>query len=294
MNNYGTYQSGGANQSQGGLQQKILGSGRLKEFRGSANIWALIYLPPSCLALILCLSLVGGCLVWLPFVLLLLGFLVFLAQMSRLRNNGQVLLGLLCLVAVITGFVVAMFANNRWLNNYRRIKNGASYMEIWPASSAETYNDGTTFEFVAGAKIDSSRTYGYLDSYTNDGTVYCVAPVSADPAQNLKIQFWAVGTDCCLQRSTFSCGEAMDPDARGAVSLSDDHKSEFDDAVKGAETAFGLTPNDDFKLVQWRRDPIKWTDNLWHSTQVLYLAFSGGYLLLSCIVGIIVNGSLKY
>jgi len=269
------------------------GSGKLSlQDRGWVNIWALIFGPPICLALILCLSLIPGCLLWLPFVLMFIVGLVFVYMMYHRSQTAQATFGLLCLLAIVIAFIVALFAHGRWLSQYRRISAGASYSNIFPASAAETYNDGTTFEFVNGTKVDSSRTYGYLDSYATGGTVYCVAPISSDPAQTMKIQFWVVGKDCCLQRSIFSCNGAADPNARGGVALLD-YDEQYADAVKGAETAFGLTPNDHFRLITWRNDPVHWTSNLWHSTQVLFLAFTGGYLLLSCCVGITVDRSLK-
>ena len=36
---------------------------------------------------------------------------------------------------------------------------------------------------------------------------YCVAPI-LDPSSTTRVEFWAVGMDCCAERGDFQCGDA--------------------------------------------------------------------------------------
>lgn len=282
----------------GGQRMSFGSRQKLNELRSPwVNIWTLVFLPPIGCTIILLFSLIGpfcgGVAQWLPFVLLFLGCAFFTFLMYKRRYTMEVTLGGLCLVGLIAGISVSGRASTRWLNEYYRITQGASYSQIWPSAPALSMADGTTFMFTNETKVDSSRTYGWLDSYSLEGTVYCVAPVSADPAQDLSIQFWVAGTNCCQARSSFACGGSTNPNARGAVRVPGTYPQEFHKAVEGAETAYDLTPNNDFILLSWHEDPIKWTGNLWHSVQTLYLAFTGGYVFLSWVVGLILDRSFK-
>lgn len=267
---------------------------------GAPNIWELIFVPWMCLALILvCTLLAHGStqfMIWLPFVLLILLIAVFIYLQFRQGKTSGAILGILCFVACVAGFVVALYAYNRFLSDYWHVMRGASYFSVNPQELAAARSDATSITFVPGTKVDVSQTYGFLGG-GSDRITYCVAPILLNPDAEKRIQYWAAGTNCCYMRSNFQCGDADvpgDSTAWGGTVYNPDSVAEgFKEAVTGAQFAYGLQAGDGFLLLNWRGDPMTWRDGLYHNTIVLFLIFAGVYLLLSCAAGLALNQTFK-
>jgi len=129
------------------------------------------------------------------------------------------------------------------------------YRNAVPSTKAEAFLDGGRMVFSQGSHVDKSKAVGYYD---NDGTLYCVAAVKSSEASVQRVEFWAVGTNCC--EKSFECGGVIhDPMARGGIAVMDKRgllpgasvRSKFDKAREKAEASFGFSPNDDVAYVRW-------------------------------------------
>jgi len=275
--------SGGSLDSPGA--QKVRGS--------SVTLGELILVPWLFLLFILLCFLLGGVngqhasLGLVPCVLVGL-CVAFITYHYRRGNNAEVVMGILCLTAVMIGLVVGLYSVLRSLNEYHRLSQGASYFNVLPTESADSKLDATTLDFTSNTLVDVQRAYGYVDAAEMLPTTYCVAPVSNGEAKSDdRIHYWAAGTDCCESRGNFQCGAAGDPSAHGAIVLpkSVQQSNGFARAVRGAEHAYGLTASDSFLLVRWSRDPVFRRKGLWTSTSTLFLVFGGVYLIISVMIG---------
>lgn len=211
----------------------------------------------------------------------------------RAEKNMEVVLGLLCFAAILAGFVVGSYANTNALAEYWRLGRGASYFNVLPDEQGAGRSDAATLGFAAGAAVDTSKTYGFVDGSAGQGTIYCVAPVSAGNAASIRVQYWAAGTNCCYPRSDFSCGASNNANAIGAVVLDKTkQRGEFyGKAIAGAEAAYGLQAGDEYLLVSWTEDPVSYRNNLLSHTRNFFMLFSVVYLVMSTMVGLAINSA---
>lgn len=273
-------------------ERSILRSGPLGKSKGVINIWEMIFCPWVCLVLTLTIFLFAGSqgnenAIWfLPTILFGLAS-VFTYQRYKAGRNAEVVLGVLCLVAIVLAVCVGVYARVTNINEYWRLGRGASYANVLPTELAGSKNDATTLEFTDSTRVDTVKTFGYLDGRSTSGTVYCVAPISSGDPSETRIQFWAAGTDCCYSRDDFHCGDATSTDSHGAVvwPKSYAHRAGFVNAIEGAEKAYNVQAGDEYILVKWVKDPIDYRNSLWNHTMMLFWVFSGVYLLLSAMIG---------
>lgn len=162
-----------------------------------------------------------------------------------------VILGRYCYSAY--GFFVLMYANSR------------TYQNVDPAQRAGSVGDAGRIVFAAEAHVDAGRSVGYTAA---DGSIYCAAPIIGI-GEPRRVEFWAVGTDCCASSGAFRCGAADDPDARGGAVIfsspsggplgmllksgSSAVESQYNMARKKAQATLGLYAgkSEDAVLVSW-------------------------------------------
>lgn len=273
-------------------ERSMLRSGPLGKSKGIINIWEMILLPWFCLVLVLTLFVYGGqsgalqSVVYFLAIVLLGLAVAFTYSRFKAGRNAEVVLGGLCVLGIVLGSFVGFYAQVTNMNEYWRIGRGASYANVLPTELAATHNDATTIEFSEGSRVDTVKTFGYLDGRSSASTVYCVAPIQADPSET-RVQYWAAGTDCCFSRDDFHCGDSTSTSARGAVVWSSSYAQSkgFVNAIEGAEKAYDLQAGDEYLLVKWVEDPIDYRNNLWRHTMMLVFVLSGVYLLLSAMIG---------
>jgi hypothetical protein len=290
----------------GGLADGQLKSSQHSIFRGAklepgsfVNVWELMLMPWILLCFVLVSFLFVGDSTTLYAVPLVLTFLCIAVMQWSLKkgHTAEVVLWLLCLVAIIAAALVGFYANSTLLSEYWRMSRGSSYFNVYPAEPAAAYQDATTMMFSLDTGVDSGRTYGFVDGRTEASTLYCVAPI-ASAATSLvtnRIQYWAAGIGCCYPRSDFICGDAKNSTARGAIVLpkSQQHNPFFMAAVEGAQFAYGIAPAEQYIFVEWKADPIMYHSSLWSKAKKLFLIFGGVYLLISILVGVVVVPILK-
>merc|ERR1719162_2103978 len=79
-------------------------------------------------------------------------------------------------------------------------------------------------------------------------------------AQGKKVAFWAIGLDCCEERSDFKCGDGADAEHQGGVrappdSWMDKETGMFMKAARLAAAVHDLKIDEEVILLHWVSDP---------------------------------------
>eukprot|EP00927_Polykrikos_kofoidii_P078698 TRINITY_DN75510_c0_g1_i1.p1 TRINITY_DN75510_c0_g1~~TRINITY_DN75510_c0_g1_i1.p1 ORF type:complete len:362 (+),score=45.70 TRINITY_DN75510_c0_g1_i1:83-1087(+) len=282
-----------------GSGHSIFRSGALMNEASFTNLAELILIPWIILVIVLITFFFSGdhqemAMILVPSVIIFLSA-VFTYNRYYSGNAVEVVLGVLILVAVIAGVIIGGYANATAMKEYWRLGRGASYFNVFSDELAGGKSDATTLVFAPGSRVDSGRTYGFTDGHSREGTLYCVAPVSAGNSAEMRVQFWAAGVDCCYPRSNFHCGQATNEEATGAVVLSPNVRSNpnFKKAIDGAEAAYGLQAGDDYLLVDFVNDPVGHREVLRTTARNLMLIFGAVYLVISVMTGCVLMPVLK-
>jgi len=195
-------------------------------------------------------------LVWtLTIICALFAGTVFVAGQSS-DNVVYQFFGALCVFAVIVAIATGL-SNYRWYTRPANILHEShEYFNVLPSEPAAAHADAGKIFFAENARVDSTKSVGY-----KSGHIYCVAPI-LDEYAGSKVEYWAVGMDCCGQRSEFTCDAAADTGVWGGVVVQDSSflwgKSNFDHyhlAVKQAEAAFDLVSAKEILFIRWVENP---------------------------------------
>lgn len=243
--------------------------------------------------------------VWLVVLAWVLLASIFLVLDARKRMGGAWFrfLGILCLFATVNGVLLGSY--NYWthLFQYWSYDENASYTNVLPTEPARALSDAGKIVFSTTARVDTSRALGFKVSST-----YCIAPI-LDNTQMQNVEFWAAGIDCCPARGDFSCDDTWDPKSRsgvvllgampedasaaaakgGSLQLWHPVRDYYMQAVRAAEAAYSLTSSKEPLFVRWVRDPQAIQDDYWRSGVGFLVASVCVYLLLSIIVGAILQ-----
>lgn len=115
------------------------------------------------------------------------------------------------------------------------------------------FQDAGTIYFRSEAVVDVNRSASF-----KMGDLYCVAPI-VNPAckGSCGVDFWAVGTNCCLERGGgFQCGASSNPHAKSGVRmLAASKRSLYRLAVLQAEGLHKLTSVHPL-FFWWVQDPV--------------------------------------
>lgn len=187
--------------------------------------------------------------------------LIFIFTSGSDTNDGRsaVILGLLCAFAIGIACLGGLNNYNSNMAPYWAYEESREYHNVLPSEPAAAHADAGKIFFADAARIDTTKAVGY-----RKGLTYCVAPI-LDPSSTTRVEFWAVGLDCCAERGDFQCGDAMaegSNEARGGVVVMDDrflsggsHFEYFGKAVKEAEAANDLVSASEPIFLHWVKDP---------------------------------------
>ncbi|CAD7938052.1 unnamed protein product [Amoebophrya sp. A25] len=143
-----------------------------------------------------------------------------------------------------------------------------SYIGVDPRSTSQLWADGGTLEFIEGSRVDATRAVAYQPM--GESATYCVAPVLfQSPTPVSRVEYWAVGVDCCKTANVFNCDDSAKHDARSGYIIPllryvDNiflrappirKWDRFQEAVKIAEKKYGFTTTEWATFLRWRRDP---------------------------------------
>jgi hypothetical protein len=205
---------------------------------------------------------------------------------SRIWGNWYLLLGMLCLVAVLAGNICGMYNYSEYMLQYWAYNQNRSYTNVLPSEPAAAHADAGKIEFAASARIDTTKAVGY-----KSGETYCVAPVM-DETQTSRVEYWAAGIGCCKQRADFSCDQAADPTAHSGVVILDSNSfftsshDFFKLAVKQAEAQYDIVSAPEPLFVRWVAKP--------EEIQDMFYTYGIGYLLVSVFVYLLISTVLGF
>jgi len=201
------------------------------------------------------------------FVLSVTGFLAAMGLMFSLMPYGSVVSAGF-LTSIVGGAMGGLSIYYSHAMPLQELLEGRSYNNVYAASPAPIYQDASVISFEDGAFVDNARAVG-MTSLKVGHHKYCVAPV-VDAQFSGRVQFWAVGVDCCGKLSDFECGDVGLPDVHGALVLSSHpdrdllwssvgkwltpprlRRDVFMEAIKHAEAVHGVVSNTNPVMVNW-------------------------------------------
>lgn len=136
---------------------------------------------------------------------------------SRKRgSNGRAYILLSCSVAVVCAGFAGSY--NYFINatNYWEYADRWQYTNVGPDKPADAVRDASGFVFADDARPSAKLSIGFNRGYHQ----YCVAPIvsTSGEADVPKINFWAVGKDCCGGEG-FTCDATADAAAHSGLVL---------------------------------------------------------------------------
>jgi len=208
-----------------------------------------------------------------------------------IKSEAKVLLPLSMIlpIAVVAGSIGGLYTYDVYAVYPNFYSNARVYSDVVPSQTSAAVADAGKLVFSSSSFVDRNHSTSYT---TERGSIYCVAPVM-DPTQEPKVEFWAVGINCCSVTGTkmdFTCDAAEDKDAHGGIVVFDNNnffsKSRFDEytmARKKAEATFKFISTPSPAYVRWVREDN--LDMLKHEYEMktvgTLLAWSFLYALLS-------------
>lgn len=141
------------------------------------------------------------------------------AYLIRSHHKGiwRLPLGCCGLASIFVGVLLGRYCYGAYGYFALRYSNSRTYSNVDPAQRAASVADAGRIAFAAEAHVDAGRSAGYA---APDGLTYCAAPVLG-LGQPGRVDFWAVGTDCCGTYGAFDCNDASDSSARGGAVVFD-------------------------------------------------------------------------
>lgn len=209
-------------------------------------------------------------------------FFAFVMLVTALSERNYYLMFLSFFVGTsIFAAVLSGYANYSWhLRPYFAYLDSREYYNVLPSEPAVAHADAGKIVFADTAQVDQTQSIGY-----DNGARYCIAPIIG-PNQGPRIEYWAVGEDCCNRRSGFSCDAATQKGAGAIVQLDAGflRLSSFDQfrmAVKVAEGSFELSSAPDALFVRYVADPDAVHAEMWTTGTILWLSLVGIHFLVN-------------
>lgn len=222
--------------------------------------------------------------------------MIGLGTMGR-RGTAMVslpLMGVFCLLAAV---VAACSSGGLWENGWREFwwtQTGFRFKDKSSTTPARSLLDAATIDFGSNPQdptlVAHDRSAGHVD-----GRIYCAAPVlqaAGSDAPILRVNYWAVGLDCCATYGSFQCDASRTHTGAHAVVVRngtfpcDDCRPElFAYAVQKAEAAFGLASARDALMVRWVSDPAPVINDMrWEGFLDLFLSCIGALSILTIVI----------
>lgn len=226
-------------------------------------------------------------------------------------RRDYIVTGFMCLVSVLMATLLGLYLSSDVMQEYWRLKRGATFDNVVPSEAAATHNDATKLKFAEGTFVDTSQTVGWMQG----GNVYCVAPIASSGAPSLTVEYWAVGKNCCEERSAFGCGDSGNPAVRSGIVLASDASDDsafrkayysgmglwksysdamsYRKAIAEAESVYNLKSSDGSLLLHWVQNLDAQQSDLWWSGVVLVLILVSLHLVFVTGAAIAVNQLIK-
>lgn len=220
------------------------------------------------------------CMLWLTFWLGACALMI--AKGPGVYYNTRVI-GLLSLLSLVLGAVVGLYIYDEAAIFPPMYANTRKYTNVVPSQNAQSVGDAGQIVFSAETFVDTSKAAGLVKE---DGTKYCVAPIR-DNSGLERVQFWAVGVNCCGSTASFSCDDVGVSGAQAGVVVFENNQyfmesrfERYKEARRKAEAAWSLSSVTNPLYVRWVT--IAHLDKLanYYRAKALLLLFGTGFVYL--------------
>lgn len=187
--------------------------------------------------------------------LTLVGF-IFCGVLIILRDTSPryLPLGVSCAASIALGAFLGIYCYDTYGIFAQFYKHSRTYTNVVPSEPSASVADAGRIVFTDESHVKVPKSVGYA---APNGQKYCVAPIG-DSTDQQRIEFWAVGVDCCGWESEFFCDEAQNPEAHGGIVVFDNlglfnpsNRDYYVMARKKAEAEFDLTSVEKPMYVRW-------------------------------------------
>lgn len=234
-------------------------------------------------------------------VLMFLAFAVFFAVLGVThRRQGQkfAILGALCAFATFVGCLVGLWEYHNIAAQYWLTEESTTYTNVLPGEPAIGHADAGTLIFSVDSRVDLGKVVGFK----SNGVVYCVAPIIRQEwlqgeTLSSRVEYWAAGTDCCRARTSFTCGNAWDRNARVGLVMPEALPSKSwlfpgsrEQYLKAAEEAagvYGLLLGEEPLFTTWVSNVPETREEMWHKMFIFVFIASGLYFVFASVCGAI-------
>lgn len=206
------------------------------------------------------------------------------------RQGVLIVLGTLCLGCSGGGMLLGSYGWDAYMRQYSWMQTGRQYTGVTASARAAAVADASMIKFSSSV-VDTTKSIGYVES-----SLHCVAPIldkTQAAAEVPRIEYWAVGLDCCRRRGAYVCDSAGDFGAndalvapRGAAPYPGGNEEVFRKAVAQAEAVYNVVSTPQSLLVRWISDPEATQRTLLRNGIILYvtsvLAILIALMLVSC------------
>mmetsp|Transcript_62271 Transcript_62271/g.131639 ORF Transcript_62271/g.131639 Transcript_62271/m.131639 type:complete len:347 (-) Transcript_62271:37-1077(-) len=207
------------------------------------------------------------------------------------RHATFLAVGFLCLSSVGMAVGCGQWVTSTYLVRFWQLDAGPEFQDVSPVARSPDDTHSATLYFAEGTFVDDQRTLGFI---TRQGLV-CVAPVSKIGAPDAKVQFWAVGEDCCEPRSNFDCGTSRQESLQKVAIVENvvDWPSEFQKAARMAASVHAVSqPSQEAQFVRFVSDPKAAISDLWNEALSVSLLAMVLDLLMCLLAGLVVGKAL--
>lgn len=221
---------------------------------------------------------------------------VMLAVGLTNRQGLMVVLGTLCLGCSAGALLLGSFGWNAYMRQYLWMGTGLHYTGITASDRAAAVSDASTIHFwnattsMPSSVVDTSKAIGFVES-----SLHCVAPImdmtQAAAADVARVEYWAVGLDCCRRRGAYICDGAGDYDAayavvspHGADPFPGGSDEVFRKAIAEAEAVYNLVSTPQALLVRWLADPEAERSTLRRNGVILFVTSAIAVLIVLGLV----------
>jgi hypothetical protein len=207
-------------------------------------------------------------------------------------------LGLLCFLAICLGTALGQQGWNLAFRQVFWLSTGSQYLPTSASTAAGSRIDAAVLAFrnettgpIDFTSVDADRSVGF-----KDGDIFCVAPILSPTmasSDNTRVNYWAIGINCCQLSGSFTCDASRDPaGGYGVVQLDGGfpcpscNQDNFRQAVLKAQAIHGVVSAPDAIFVRYVSSPT--------NVKLLAIFFAVGYLLLTAFLGSICMSILGY
>lgn len=191
---------------------------------------------------------------WVVLITLIALVICFLLISLRDRSQRYLPLGISMSASVILGAFLGLYCYDTYgifVNFYR---NSRTYTNVVPSEPSASVADAGRLVFTDESTVDGTKSVGYA---APNGKKYCIAPIR-DFSDTARVEFWAVGIDCCGWESEFTCDASTNPDAHGGIVVFDNmglfnpsNRDWYILTMKKAEAEFDLVSVEKPVYVRW-------------------------------------------